>query len=426
MSNYPEEKPNRKLAVHLMAKPTGPLCNLNCKYCFYLEKEALFPEGEKYRMSDEVLETYIRKTAEYQTVPELLYAWQGGEPTMMGLDFFRKALELEKQYAGGRRLVNTLQTNGTLLDDEWCAFLAENRFLVGLSLDGPEEIHNLHRLDREGNPTFDRVMRSLNLMKKHGVEFNILACVTRESAKHPLEVYRFFKEQGVQFIQFIPIIERMPDNESDRIGLKLGMPAALDESDTANVTPWSVDPEGYGDFLIGVFDEWVRNDVGQVFVMNFEWALSSWMGQVQHTCFFMERCGMAGIIEHNGDVYSCDHFVYPEYRLGNILTDDFGKMFGSEQQHEFGAVKETSLPKYCRECDVLFACRGECPKHRFLKTPDGEPGLAYLCAGYKKYFHYIGPYLEAIAQTIRMGYEAEKVMGLVRKGKVGQKKVESA
>jgi len=423
MSNYPEEKPNRKLAVHLMAKPTGPLCNLNCKYCFYLEKEALFPEGEKYRMSDEVLETYIRKTAEYQTVPELLYAWQGGEPTMMGLDFFRTALELEKQYAGGRRLVNTLQTNGTLLDDEWCAFLAENRFLVGLSLDGPEEIHNLHRLDRGGNPTFDRVMRSLNLMKKHGVEFNILACVTRESAKHPLDVYRFFKEQGVQFIQFIPIIERMPDDESNRIGLKLGMPAALDESDSEAVMDWAVDPEGYGDFLIGIFDEWIRNDVGKVFVMNFEWALSSWMGHVQHTCFFMERCGMAGIIEHNGDVYSCDHYVYPEYRLGNILTDNFGEMFGSEKQHEFGAVKEESLPRYCRECDVLFACRGECPKHRFLKTPEGEPGLNYLCAGYKKYFHHIGPYMEAIAQTIRMGYEAEKVMGLVRKGKVGIKKV---
>ena len=420
MSNYTGDKPHRKLAVHLMAKPTGPLCNLNCKYCFYLEKEALFPEGEEYRMSDEVLEAYIRKTAEYQTVPELLYAWQGGEPTMVGLDFFRKAIALEKQYAGGKRLTNTLQTNGTLLDDEWCAFLAENRFLVGLSLDGPEEIHNLHRIDRGGEPTFDRVMRGMELMKKHGVEFNILACVTRESAKHPLEVYRFFKEQGVQFIQFIPIIERMPDEESSRIGLRLGMPASLDESDSEAVMEWTVDPEGYGDFLIGVFDEWIRNDVGSVFVMNFEWALSSWMGHVQHACFFMERCGMAGIIEHNGDVYSCDHFVYPEYRLGNILNDDFGEMFASEKQRKFGAVKEESLPRYCRECDVLFACRGECPKHRFLKTPDGEAGLNYLCAGYKKYFHHIDPYLKAIDQTIRMGYEAEKVMDLVRKGKIGE------
>ena len=419
MESNSTEKTKRKLAVHLMAKPTGPACNLDCEYCFYLEKEALFPEGERYRMSDEVLEAYIRKSAEFHSVPELLYAWQGGEPTMMGVDFFRKAIELEKKYAGGRRIANSLQTNGTLLDDEWCEFLAKNKFLVGFSLDGPKEIHDLHRHYRGGRPTFDRVMESLELMKKHGVEFNILACVTRESAKRPLDVYRFFKKQGVQFIQFIPIIERMPDDESNRIGLKLGMPAALDESDTANVTPWTVKPEDYGDFLIGVFDDWVRNDIGSVFVMNFEWTLNGLSGGPQHTCFFMERCGLAGIIEHNGDVYSCDHFVYPEYRLGNILTDDFGEMFDSEKQRKFGARKEESLPRYCRECELLTVCRGECPKHRFLKTPDGEPGLNYLCAGYKKYFHHTRPYMDAILQTIRMGYPAEKVMDLVKKGKVG-------
>ena len=410
----------RKLAVHIMAKPTGPLCNLDCEYCFYLEKEALFPTGERYRMSDEVLETFIRKVAEYQTVPELLYAWQGGEPTMMGLDFFRKAIELEKRYDGGRRIANTLQTNGTLLDDKWCAFLAENNFLVGLSLDGPEDIHDLYRHDRGGNPTFSRVMRGLDLMKKHGVKFNILACVTAESAKRPLDVYRFFKDRCVQFIQFTPIVERMPTAEAARLGLKLGTPPALDETDQSNVTPWTVGPEDYGDFLIAVFDEWVRNDVGSIFVMNFEWALTNWMGGPQTACFFMERCGNAVIVNHNGDIYSCDHFVYPEYRLGNILTDELGDMFNSERQLAFGAVKETSLPPFCRECDVLFACRGECPKHRFLKTPDGEPGLNYLCAGYRKFFRHARPYLDTVIQTIRMGCPAEKVMDLVRKGKVGK------
>ncbi|MFH1037311.1 MAG: anaerobic sulfatase-maturation protein [PVC group bacterium] len=419
MENKATEKPKHKLAVHLMAKPTGPACNLNCDYCFYLEKEALFPGNKQHRMSDEVLEAYIRKTAEYQTVPELLYAWQGGEPTMMGVDFFRKAIDLEKRYAGGRRIVNTLQTNGTLLDDEWCAFLAENKFLVGFSLDGPKDIHDRHRRDRGGEPTFDRVMRAMELMKKHAVEFNILACVTRASAKRPLDMYRFFKKEGVRFIQFTPIVERLPDEESGRIGFMLGMPAALDETDRPDVTPWTVDPEEYGDFLIGVFNEWVRNDVGSVFVMNFEWALTNSMEAPQAACFFSRRCGAAVIVEHNGDVYSCDHFVYPEYRLGSILTDGLRGMVESERQRAFGAVKEEGLPRYCRVCEFLFACRGECPKHRFLKTPEGEPGLNYLCAGYRKYFRHIGPYLEAIGQTIRMGYPAQKVMGLVRKGKIG-------
>jgi len=414
-----KKRDERDLAAHIMAKPTGPLCNLACEYCFYLEKEALFPIDEHYRMSDEVLEAFIRTVAQYQTIPELLYAWQGGEPTLMGLDFFRRAVSLEKRYAQGRRIVNTLQTNGILLDEEWCSFLAENNFLVGLSLDGPEDIHDLYRRDRGGKPTFSRVTRALHLLKKHGVEFNILACVTRESAKRPGDVYRFFKGRGVRFIQFTPIVERMPTAEADRLGLKLGTPPELDDSDRPDVTPWTVDPEDYGDFLIAVFNEWVRNDVGSVFVMNFEWAIGSWMGSPQTACFFSKRCGQAVIIEHNGDIYSCDHFVYPEYRLGNILTDELGEMLGSEKQARFGAVKEETLPNFCRKCDVLFACRGECPKHRFLKTPGGEPGLNYLCAGYKKYFQHIRPYLDAIVQTIRLGYPAEKVMDLVRKGKVG-------
>ena len=416
--NTEQKTARKKLLAHLMAKPAGPACNLNCDYCFYLEKEALFPGGSRGRMSDEVLEAYIRKAAEYQAVPELLYAWQGGEPTLMGIDFFRKAVELEKRHAGGRRVVNTLQTNGILLDDEWCRFLAGNKFLVGLSLDGPKDIHDRYRKDRRGEPTFDRVLRAVDRLKEHGVEFNVLACVTRESAKRPLDIYRFFKKQGVRFIQFTPVVERMPDSECDRLGLKLGLPAAIDAGDEPNVTPWSVKPEDYGDFLIGVFDEWVRNDIGSVFIMNLEWLIGAWMGMPPASCFLSERCGQAVIVEHNGDVYSCDNFVYPQYRLGNILTEDPGEMIESEKQLRFGAVKEEALPKYCRECDVLFACRGECPKHRFLKTPDGEPGLNYLCAGYRNFFNYVRPYLDAIVQTIRMGYPADKVMELVRKGKI--------
>lgn len=408
-----------ELAFHLMAKPTGPACNLNCTYCFYLEKEALFSDNEKYRMSDEVLKAYIREVAVLQSIPQLLYAWQGGEPTLMGLDFFRKAVNLEKQYAKGRPILNTLQTNGILLDDEWCSFLAENGFLIGLSLDGPEEIHDRYRRDRGGEPTFNRVMQAMELLKKHGVEFNILACVTRESARQPLELYQFFRREGVRFIQFTPIVERIPDEESARHGLKLGMPAALDARDRADVTPWTVEPEEYGTFLISIFDEWVRRDIGRIFVMNFEWALTSWMGSPQTACFFSRRCGNALIIEHNGDIYSCDHFVYPEYRLGNILSDNLGEMVKGQKQYRFGEIKEKSLPGCCLECDVLFACRGECPKHRFLKSPDGEAGLNYLCAGYKKYYRYLGPYLEAISQTIRMGYPASNVMELVRKGKIG-------
>ena len=403
----------------MMAKPAGPDCNLKCGYCFYLEKEALFPKGSRCRMSDEVLEAYIRKTADYQQcLPELLYAWQGGEPTLMGLDFFRKAVEMEKRSAGGRRVVNTLQTNGMLLDDEWCRFFAENNFLIGLSLDGPKDIHDRYRKDRGSGPTFDRVMRAMGSMQKHGVEFNILACVTRESAKRPLDVYRFFKEQDIRFIQFTPVVERVADPLSERLGLTLGMPASIDNSDEANVTPWTTLPEDYGDFLIGIFDEWVKNDIGSVFVMNFEWFGVNWMGLAQVNCFFSGRCGRAVIVEHNGDVYSCDHFVYPEYRLGNILEREPGDMIDSEKQLQFGSVKEESLPKYCRECGFLFACRGECPKHRFLKTPDGEPGLNYLCAGYKKFFKHISPYMEAITKTIRMGYPAEKVMDLVRAGEI--------
>jgi uncharacterized protein len=394
-----------------MAKPIGPVCNLRCEYCFYLEKEALYPDGEQYRMSDEVLEAYIRQVVQaHADIPELLFAWQGGEPTLLGIDFFRRALELQKSYAGGKPVRNTLQTNGTLLDDDWCRFLKKNDFLVGLSLDGPEELHDRYRRDAGGGPTFAKVMRALELMKKHGTEFNILACVNRETSKRPLDVYTFFREVGVEFIQFIPIVELASNEKSAELGLQLGVPQEHGgEGSDPDVTDWTVEPEDYGDFLNAIFDEWVRNDVGSVFVMNFEWALVSYIGIDNPACFFSPVCGNAVIIEHNGDIYSCDHFMYPRYRLGNILTDDLAGMMNSPLQREFGADKG-NLPRYCQECKVLMACYGECPKHRFVTTPDGEPGLNYLCAGYRKYFSHIAPYLKVIAELLADGKPATDVM----------------
>lgn len=398
----------------VMAKPLGPVCNLRCEYCYYLEKEALYPEVKDYRMTDEVLESFVRQYIRAQPIPEVPFVWQGGEPTLLGLDFFRRALDLQKKYGGEKWITNALQTNGTLLTDEWCEFLAGHNFLVGLSLDGPEDLHDRHRLDRGGAPTFRSVMRGLDLLKKHSVEFNVLAVVAREHSRRALDVYRFLRGAGMQFIQFIPIVERVPCPESRRLGIRLGVPPSLREreEDTA-VTPWSVEPEGYGQFLIDIFEEWVRNDVGSVFVMNFEWALSSWMNLPPHACFFMPQCGKCAVIEHNGDVYSCDHYVYPGYLIGNILRDDLGKMFSSPGQVAFGEAKENALPKLCRECPVLAACRGECCKHRFMTTPDGEPGLNYLCAGYKKYFTHISPYLKWISQLMRSGQEASKIMELI-------------
>jgi uncharacterized protein len=400
-----------KLAFHLMAKPAGPVCNLGCEYCFYLEKEALFPRGGQYRMSDEVLEAYIRQVATAQShVPELLFAWQGGEPTLMGIDFFRRAIELEKKHAAGKPFVNTIQTNGTLLDDEWCRFLAGHRFLVGLSLDGPRELHDRYRRTRGGEGSFDAVMRGLGLLKKHRVEYNVLACVNRETSRHPLEVYRFLREQGVEYIQFIPIVERLPEERAKMLGMHLGVPVPVGkEQGAVEVTPWSVEPAAWGEFLISVFDEWVRTDVGTVFVMNFDWALVSYIGLDTAPCFFAPECGNAAIIEHNGDVYSCDHFVYPEYRLGNILEDDLSEMMDSPKQRAFGADKGR-LPRYCRECPVLRVCYGECPKHRFLVSPDGEPGWNYLCAGYNSYFNHIAPYLKVIADLLAEGKPASEVM----------------
>lgn len=401
--------------IHVVAKPIGPLCNLNCEYCFYLEKQALFGTGEKYRMPDDILSRFVTNYIGSQPTPVVEFVWQGGEPTLLGLDFFRRVVELQKPFTGTKTITNSLQTNGTLLTDEWCGFLKKHNFMVGISLDGPKEIHDRYRRDHEGNGTFDRVMRGLRLLQKHGVDYNVMACVARETAKHPLVVYRFFKDEGVEFIQFTPIVERMPGEESKRYGLHLAGPALLDkEEGETGVTPWTVIPGEYGDFLIAVYEEWVRNDVGEVFVMNFEWALNAWIGNPSPVCVHADRCGRSLVVEHNGDVYACDHSVYPEYRLGNIRTDTLPEMVEKSLRSGFGTRKETALPRWCRECEVLAACRGGCPKHRFAMTCYGEPGLHYLCEGYRKFFLHIRKYCHAMTQLMENGLPASRVMDAMK------------
>ena len=362
-------------------------------------------------MSAEVLEAYTRKYIESQAGPSVVFAWQGGEPTLLGINFFQRALDFQKKYSMGKQITNTLQTNGTILDEAWCAFLSKNNFLVGLSIDGPETIHDIHRVDRAGKTTSTRVLCTLRMMQKYGVEFNVLASVNRESSRHPLEVYSFFKRQDVQFIQFMPIVEREANSEAKRLGLALASPPSLlkEEKDIA-VKPWSVEPQKYGEFLIRIFEEWVRNDVGKIFVMNFEWSLGSWAGAPAGVCYNSPRCGLNLIIEHNGDIFPCDHFMYPGYRLGNILEDRLKKMVHSKNQIAFGASKETLLPRYCSGCDILFACRGGCPKQRFAISPDGEPGLNYLCTGLKGFYHHVNPYMKYLVKLIRNGIPVKKIM----------------
>ena len=397
-------------AFHIMTKPVGPICNMDCRYCFYLEKENLYPGKSNWKMPDDVLETYIRQYIEAQNAPGITFAWQGGEPTLLGVEYFQKIVELEKKYANGKRIENAFQTNGMLLDDRWGAFLSENKFLVGLSVDGPRELHDRYRVDKGGQPTFDRVMRGLGYLKKHGVEFNTLTAVQRHNSHHPLEVYRFLKEVGSGFIQFIPIVERIakvpgPD------GLVLIAP---ESEQPAKVSEWSVEAVQYGRFLSAIFDEWVRNDVGRIFVQLFDVALESWMNYPASLCVFRETCGSALAVEHNGDLYSCDHFVYPENKLGNIMDVPLETMVYSGQQQKFGQDKRDLLPRYCRECEVRFACNGECPKHRFIRTPDGEEGLNYLCAGYKMFFKHIDPYMQFMAGELLQQRAPANVMDWAR------------
>lgn len=404
---------------HVMTKPIGPICNLDCKYCFYLEKEKLYPDERKWKMSDEVLEAYISQYIHSQPAsnPEISFAWQGGEPTLLGVGFFRRVVELQKKHSDGRPISNAFQTNGTLLDDEWGEFLATNKFLVGLSIDGPRELHDRWRVDKKDQPTFDAVMRGLGFLKKHGVEFNTLTVVNRTNSQKPLEVYRFLKEIGSGFIQFIPLVERLPQTRLRILGFDLAEPPepGRPNDPEAVVTAWSVEAKQYGVFLCEIFDEWVRHDVGRYFVQLFDVALGAWVGAPPSLCVFAETCGNAMAIEHNGDLYSCDHYVYPKYQLGNILNQSLGQMVDSLQQRKFGTDKRDTLPQYCRRCEVRFACNGECPKHRFIKTPDGEEGLNYLCPAYKKFFNHIDPYMKTMAQLLRQGQAPAAIMDMIRR-----------
>lgn len=351
-------------------------------------------------MSDEILETYIRQLIETHRTPEVTVGWQGGEPTLMGIDFFRKAIAFQEKYRRpGMTFENTMQTNGTLLNDEWCEFFKENNYLIGLSLDGPGHLHDANRVDKIGKPTFDKVMRGLRLLQKHGVEYNILTTVNGVNAQYPLEVYRFLRDEvKTDWIQFIPVVERL--NEGGVTLYQQG----------TEVSERSVKPEQFGDFLITIFDEWIRHDVGKVYIQTFEATVRSWVGLPPQMCVFMPTCGQGVALEHNGDLYSCDHFVEPDYLLGNIQESHIAELVGSDRQYQFGQDKLTTLPKYCRDCEVRFACHGECPKNRFLTTPDGETGLNYLCAGYKKFFNHVNEPLQVLADLMRQGQPATEIM----------------
>jgi uncharacterized protein len=399
---------------HVLAKPTGAICNLDCKYCFFLSKEMLYP-GSRFHMADELLETYIRQTIEAQNALEVSIAWQGGEPTLMGLDFFRRSIEYEKRYKKpGQTLQNTMQTNGVGLDEEWCEFFRENNFLIGLSLDGTREMHDAYRVDKGGHGTFDRVMSAVRLMQKHHVEFNILTTVHAANAGRPLDLYRFLRDEvGTKFIQLIPIVERATP-ELITLANKGWGDTHKDRplyTQTGNlVTERTVSSDQWGRFLIAIFDEWVRRDVGNVFIQMFDAALASWVGAPASMCIFAETCGDAVALEHNGDVYSCDHFVEPRYLLGNIQKQHLVQLVGSDRQRKFGAAKRDTLPRYCLECEVRFACHGECPRNRFIETPDGEAGLNYLCAGYKAFFNHIDRPMKMMAELLRRGRYADEVM----------------
>lgn len=384
----------------MLAKPTGPICNIDCEYCFFLSKEALYP-NDRFRMTDDVLVQYLRQLVEAQASPEVTVAWQGGEPTLMGVDFFRRAVAIvDGLLRPGQKVQHTIQTNATLLTDEWGAFLAEAGFLVGVSIDGPPALHDRYRVDKRGNPTFHKVRRGLDVLRAHKVEWNILCTVNAGNQDHPLEVYRFFRDElAATFIQLIAIVER--DNDT-----------GFQEGDT--VTDRSVDPAAWGRFLSTVFDEWLRHDVGKVFVSQFDSALAAWLGMEPSLCIFRSTCGDAVALEHNGDVYSCDHFVEPDHLLGNITETHLVELVASPQQRQFGRAKLDALPQRCLECTVRFACNGECPKNRFTHTETGEPGLNYLCAGYEAFFNHIDGPMKVMAGLLRQGRHADEITQVFR------------
>jgi uncharacterized protein len=403
-------------AFHLLAKPTGPICNLDCEYCFFLSKEMLYP-GDRFRMADELLETYLRQLLEAHRTPDVTVAWQGGEPTMMGLDFFRRSIELvERHRRPWQRVHHTIQTNGVLVDEAWAQFFADHGFLVGLSVDGPRDVHDAHRVDKRGQGSFDRVMAGYEHLRAAGAEVNVLCTVHAANQDRGLEVYRFFRdEMGVRFIQFIPIVERTTETllplanlgwSTDRNDKR---PLYVQAGD--QVTDRSVAADGYGRFLVDVFDEWVARDVGEVFVQMFDVALANWHGEPPGLCVFSETCGTALALEHNGDVYSCDHYVEPDHLLGTITDTPLADLVASDQQVAFGRAKRDTLPRYCRECDVRFACHGGCPRNRFTTTPDGEPGLNYLCPSYQAFFRHVDPTMRRMSDLLARGRAPSEVVG---------------
>ena len=394
--------------LYVMLKPASAHCNLACKYCYYLEKNKLYPTAQRHLMSDEMLEQFTREYIEAQTMSQVLFTWHGGEPLLRSIDFYRKALSLQQKYAGGRRIDNVIQTNGTLLTDEWCEFFAQNHWLVGISIDGPQPDHDHYRLTAAGKPSWQKVMQGIKLLKKHGVEWNAMAVVNAYNANHPLEFYRFFKENGCQFLQFTPIVERLTRHEDGRTL------ASLADKDEISLSEASVAPEQWGYFLCAIFDEWVRKDVGKIFVEIFDCTLANWMGVSPGICAYSKECGHAGVMEHNGDVYSCDHFVFPEYKLGNIRDHSLIDMLYGEQQQEFSRLKHSSLPRQCKECDMEFACHGECPKNRFMKDKYGDSGLNYLCPGYYHYYQHVAPYMDYMKQELMAQRPPSNIMKVVQ------------
>lgn len=401
--------------LYVMLKPVGSKCNLDCDYCYYLEKENLYKKKNQV-MSEELLERFIKQYIDSQTMPDIMFTWHGGETLMRPLSFYKKAVDLQKKYANGRNIDNSIQTNGTLLNDEWCKFFKENNFLVGISIDGPQDFHDEYRRDKMGRPSFHRVMKGIELLKKHEVEFNCMAVVNDYNVDYPLEFYQFFKKIGCQYIQFTPIVERIRKKDSaDNISL-LKLATAKECDHEVDLAPYTVPADKWGDFLCTIFDEWVKEDVGKIFIQIFDSTLANWVGENPSVCTMTKTCGHAGVMEFNGDVYSCDHFVFPEYRLGNIYNETLTSMMYSDEQQTFGNDKFDKLPQQCRECDVLFTCYGECPKNRFIKDKYGNTGLNYLCKGYYKFFNHVMPYMDFMKKELLAQRPPANIMKWVKEG----------
>ena len=394
--------------LYVMLKPAGAHCNLACKYCYYLEKNNLYQNSHRHLMTDEMLEQFTREYIEAQTMPQVLFTWHGGEPLMRSIDFYKKALALQKKYAHGKQIDNVIQTNGTLLTDEWCEFFAQNHWLVGISIDGPQEYHDHYRVTPAGKPSWEKVMQGIQLLKKHRVEWNAMAVVNAYNAEHPLEFYHFFRDNGCQYLQFTPIVERLTEHEDGRTLASLADDREIPLADA------SVTPQQWGNFLCTIFDDWVRHDVGKTFVEIFDCTLANWMGVLPGICAYSKECGHAGVMEHNGDVYSCDHFVFPEYKLGNIKDQSLIDMLYGEKQQAFSRLKHTSLPRQCKECDMEFACHGECPKNRFEKDKYGESGLNYLCQGYYQYYSHVAPYMDFMKRELLAQRPPANIMNVLK------------